>query len=39
MRDVASIADDDQAAGARVDDVVEALTQGTARRNDIESPQ
>jgi len=34
--DVFRIADDDQPAGAGVDDVVDALTQGAARSDDIE---
>ena len=35
VRDVVGIADDDQAAGAGMDDVVDALAQGAARRDDV----
>ena len=33
------VADDDQAAGAGVDDVVDALAQRAARRDHVEGPQ
>ena len=39
MGDVAGVADDDQAAGAGVDDVVDPLAQGAARRDDVEGPE
>ena len=37
--DVVEVADDDQAAGPRVDDVVDPLAQGAAGRDDVECPQ
>ena len=39
MGDVVEVADDDQAAGPRVDDVVDSLAQGAAGRDDIEGSQ
>ena len=39
MGDVAGVADDDQATGAGVDDVVDALAQGATRRDDVQGPQ
>ena len=37
--DVVEVADDDQAAGPRVDDVVDPLAQGTAWRNHVEGSE
>ena len=39
MGDVVGVADDDQAAGAGVDDVVDPLAQGAAGRDHVEGPQ
>ena len=33
------LGDDDEGAGPGVDDVVDSLTQGAARRDDVEGPQ
>ena len=39
MGDLVELADDDQPAGAGVDDVVDALAQGTAGGDDIQGPE
>ena len=37
--DVLRVSDDDQAAGARVDDVVDSLAQRSTGSDDVEGPQ
>ncbi len=39
MGNVARVADDNQPAGARMDDVVNTLAQGTAWSDNVQGPQ